>query len=54
MWELGEWQETGMESPWRYAENPKLAPFDQQVRLSLLSKSMTLVLVYIFQVFSTS
>jgi hypothetical protein len=30
-WELGEWHETTMESPWRFAENPKMAPFDQQV-----------------------
>ena len=29
-WELGEWHETDMESPWRYAENRKMAPFDQQ------------------------
>ena len=32
-WELGEWHESTMESPWRYAENPKMAPFDQQVSL---------------------
>ena len=29
-WELGEWHESTMESPWRHAKNAKMAPFDQQ------------------------
>jgi hypothetical protein len=30
-WGLGEWDQTEMESPWRDARNPKMAPFDQKV-----------------------
>ena len=34
-WELGEWHESTMENPWKYALNPKMAPFDQQFFLIL-------------------
>jgi len=29
-WELGEWHETDMESPWTGGRNPLMAPFDEQ------------------------
>jgi beta-glucanase (GH16 family) len=29
-WELGEWHETDMESPWSGGRNPLMSPFDEQ------------------------
>jgi hypothetical protein len=31
MWGLGEWDQTEMENPWRFAKNKKMAPFDEKV-----------------------
>ncbi len=34
-WELGGWDETEMDNPWVYGDNPKLAPFDQHVSINI-------------------
>ena len=37
MWGLGEWDQTEMENPWRFAKNKKMAPFDEKVKKKLMS-----------------
>ena len=34
MWGLGEWDQTEMENPWRFAKNKKMAPFDEKVPMA--------------------
>jgi hypothetical protein len=45
MWGLGEWDQTEMENPWRFAKNKKLAPFDEKVSTYFIK------FIYLFTVF---